>query len=148
MTQALTGGRQCGATRYRLLEEPTGASICHCRMCQKAFGGYFAALAGVPPDKLEWTRGAPSIYRSSEAAERGFCAACGTPLTFHYVGSNRISVALGSLDEPERAPPTRAYGLESKLSFFHTLDGLPGTRTEQDAPPEELARMAPLARPD
>jgi hypothetical protein len=142
----LTGGCQCGAVRYRLLEAPSGASICHCRMCQKAFGSYFAPLAGVPPAKLEWTRGAPAIYRSSQAAERGFCAACGTPLTFHYVGSNRISVSLGSLDDPSLAPPERAYGLESKLGFFAALDGLPGTRTEEDVSPQELERMKPLAR--
>ena len=40
----LTGGCQCGAVRYALLEEPTGAHICHCRMCQKAFGSFFAPL--------------------------------------------------------------------------------------------------------
>ena len=100
----------------------------------------------MPPAKLAWTRGAPAIYRSSQAAERGFCAACGTPLTFHYVGSNRISVSLGSLDDPSQAPPERAYGLESKLGFFAALDGLPGTRTEEDVSPQELERMKPLAR--
>ncbi len=44
----ITGGCQCGAIRYALHDAPTGASICHCRMCQKAFGNYFAPLAGVP----------------------------------------------------------------------------------------------------
>jgi hypothetical protein len=31
----MTGGCQCGAVRYALMSEPTHASICHCRMCQK-----------------------------------------------------------------------------------------------------------------
>ena len=145
-TGGLTGGCQCGATRYRLLAAPTGASLCHCRMCQKAFGSYFAPLAGVPLDKLEWTSGAPRIYRSSLAAERGFCGDCGTPLTFRYLDKDRISVSLGSLDDPAQAPPTRAYGLESKVAFFGALDDLPGTRTEDDAPADERARWAPLAR--
>ena len=39
----MTGGCQCGAVRYALMSEPTHASICHCRMCQKAFGNYFAS---------------------------------------------------------------------------------------------------------
>ena len=48
----LTGGCQCGTVRYALLSEPTNASICHCRMCQKAFGSYFAPLTGVPPKQV------------------------------------------------------------------------------------------------
>ncbi len=43
----LAGGCQCGAVRYRLVAEPTGVNICHCRMCQKASGGPFMAFAGV-----------------------------------------------------------------------------------------------------
>ncbi len=43
----MTGGCQCGAVRYALLSPPTNPHICHCRMCQKAFGSFFAPLAGV-----------------------------------------------------------------------------------------------------
>ena len=46
---AMTGGCR-GAVRYALLSEPTHASICHCSMCQKAFGNYFgAAHRGAEP---------------------------------------------------------------------------------------------------
>jgi hypothetical protein len=55
----LTGGCQCGAVRYALYTEPTSADICHCRMCQKAVGNLFMAVAGVPEDQLVWTKGAP-----------------------------------------------------------------------------------------
>ncbi len=34
---ALTGGCQCGAVRFRAAHLGR-ASLCHCRMCQKAFG--------------------------------------------------------------------------------------------------------------
>lgn len=141
----MTGGCQCGRVRYRLLEAPTNAHICHCRMCQRAFGSYFAPLAGVPRASLEWTAGAPAVYRSSQAAERGFFRDCGTPLFFAYVGRDRISVSLGSLDEPERAPPARAYGVEGRVSFFHELAALPGSRTEDDVPADMLERLRPTA---
>jgi hypothetical protein len=131
----LTGGCQCGAVRYALHAEPTGASICHCRMCQKAFGSFFAPLAGVPPEKFEVTRGTLSIFRSSEAAERGFCNNCGTPLTFHYVDRPRISISLGSLDQPERVVPETQYGIESRLSYFAKLSALPGDVTTEDDEP-------------
>ena len=38
------GGCQCGAVRYALYAEPTNPHVCHCRMCQKAFGSYFARV--------------------------------------------------------------------------------------------------------
>ena len=95
-----TGGCQCGAVRYALYSVPTEPSICHCRMCQKAFGNYFAALAGVPMADLAWTRGRPGTFDSSELVERGFCRDCGTPLFFRYRNRDRISVSIGSLDEP------------------------------------------------
>jgi len=121
----LTGGCQCGAMRYRLAGEPTGASVCHCRMCQKASGGPFMAFAGVRLDELVWTRGKPSVYASSTIAERGFCPDCGTPLTYRILGRDRISVSLGSLDEPAAVAPAMQYGVESKLRWFDSISGLP-----------------------
>src|SRR5215475_8929725 len=44
-----TGGCQCGAVRYALYGQPTNPHVCHCRMCQKAFGNYFVLLVRGPP---------------------------------------------------------------------------------------------------
>src|SRR5437016_2092071 len=95
----LTGGCQCGAVRYVLTAQPTNCNICHCRMCQKAGGGPLMAFGSVPIERFEWTRGSPKTFRSSSFAERGFCEACGTPLTYRHAGAT-ISVTLGSLDDP------------------------------------------------
>jgi hypothetical protein len=114
----LTGGCQCGAVRYRLEAEPTGANICHCRMCQKASGGPFMAFGGVRLEALVWTRGTPKAFASSSIAERGFCAECGTPLTYRPLGRNRIAVTIGSLDNPSAVPPTSQLGLESKAPWL------------------------------
>jgi len=138
----ITGGCQCGAVRYALSEQPTGAHICHCRMCQKAFGSFFAPLAGVPMTAFEITRGKLSIFKSSDQTERGFCKDCGTPLTFHYVESPRIAIAIGSLDEPEKVEPTIEYGIEAKLSWFGKLAGLPGDKTTEEDNPELATKIA------
>jgi hypothetical protein len=134
--------------RYALYAEPTNPHVCHCRMCQKAFGGYFAPLASVPLTDFAWLKGTPGVFHSSEAAERGFCRDCGTPLFFRYVDRDRIAVSLGSLDEPSRVAPAKQYGLESRLPFVATLTTLPGTRTEDDVSPAELARFKSRQHPD
>ncbi|CAN5299952.1 GFA family protein [soil metagenome] len=131
----MTGGCQCGAVRYALHEPPSGPHICHCRMCQKAFGSFFAPLAGVPLDKFELTRGTLATFMSSDQTERGFCAKCGTPLTFHSVDKQRIAFSIGSLDEPEKVRPLHQYGVESRMPWFNELHLQPGEQTtEQDAP--------------
>jgi hypothetical protein len=127
----LTGGCQCGAVRYRLIVEPTGVNICHCRMCQKASGGPLMAFGGVRLDQLVWTRGAPKIFASSAIGERGFCAQCGTPLTYrmHELEGDRISVALGSLDQPAAVAPTIQFGVESKVPWLDGALALPAQKT-------------------
>src|SRR3546814_5423707 len=64
-TQA-SGGCQCGAVRYRVTAVLDTSHICHCRMCQKAAGNFFIALIGVPRDAVDWTRGAPTWFKSSD----------------------------------------------------------------------------------
>jgi len=138
----LTGGCQCGAVRYALHERPANPHICHCRMCQKAFGAFFAPLAGVPLDRFEVTRGRLAVFMSSGKTERGFCRDCGTPLTIRDVGSPRIEFSIGSLDDPEAVPPQRQIGIESRLSWFSTLCALPGDTTTEEEDPEFAARIA------
>ena len=125
-----TGGCQCGAVRYRLLTPPEHASICHCRMCQRASGQPFMALARVKHEALQWTRGRPAMFSSSNIVERGFCSTCGTPLTYHRLAGGTVSVTIGSLDDPEAACPVQQYGIESALSWTAGLDALPSQRTE------------------
>lgn len=126
----LTGGCQCGAVRYQMLTRPEHASICHCGMCRKASGQPFMAFARVRHENLRWTRGRPAVFASSDIAERGFCSACGTPLTYRHVDGRNISLTIGSLDDPEAARPMVQFGIEGKLSWLGELDQLPGKRTE------------------
>ena len=125
----LTGGCQCGAVRYRVDMQPVGAHFCHCRMCQRAVGNVFASLAPVLKERLVWDKKPPQFFKSSTAAQRGFCAQCGTPLTFAYNQSRWICVTTGSLDEPARVPPTVHYGIESQVHWLHLHEELPREET-------------------
>ena len=94
MSESWSGGCQCGAVRYRFSQKPTGAHICHCRMCQKAFGGFYGPL--VTAFGVTWTRGQPTWFQSSNKVRRGFCAQCGTPLAYDF-GASAIELAIGRI---------------------------------------------------
>ncbi len=129
----IAGGCQCGAVRYALYVAPQKSHVCHCRMCQRASGGVFAALAGAPKADFAWTAGAPAIFASSNLAERAFCRECGTPLGFTYVLTEaRQYVTIGSLDAPEAAPIVIQYGVESRLPWVRFCEDVPGEATGED----------------
>jgi hypothetical protein len=142
MTTPITGGCQCGAVRYRINGALRGPGICHCRMCQKAFGGAFAALASVSLADLEWTRGHPRLFDSSDEVARGFCANCGTPLTFAYKGRDYLDISLGSLDEPAKVAPEGQVWASSQIRWFGHLHELPARAFDDPGYEETVAAIA------
>lgn len=136
-----SGGCQCGALRFRarsLLDNP---HICHCRMCQKAAGNFFAALVGVPLSDFEWTRGKPAAFRSSELVERGFCRDCGTPMFFKRDGNRHISMSIGAFDRPETIPLGYQLGMEGRLPQMDQLAGLKDYGATEDGDQERQASV-------
>jgi len=144
----LTGGCQCGAVRFAVTGVPAKISICHCRMCQKAAGAPFASFADIPRENFRWTKGAPATFRSSSIAERGFCAACGTPLSFGRIDGPRIEIMTGTFDRPDQVVPTRQYGTESRLGWVGTVVNLPSQTTLQNYGPEKMATIVSHQHPD
>jgi hypothetical protein len=142
----MTGGCQCGAIRYSVQGGAADPAICHCRMCQKAVGSIFWPYFSVRAADLKWTRGQVALYRSSAAAQRGFCAACGTPLTFQRVGSEKLDLSLGSLDDPARVRPASQHWAEARMPWFRDLADLPEVVTNKSE--AEIARRKPYQHPD
>ncbi len=147
-TLSISGGCQCGAVRYRVNAPLGRASICHCRMCQKAFGNLGAPLVAAPFAHFVWTRGKPSEFRSSVPVARGFCAACGTPLYMHEDGDTNIELAICTLDDPNLAWPVENVGIEGKVAWFDTLNALPTDTTEHNNPLAATGRYATRQHPD
>ncbi len=133
-TPVATGGCQCGKVQYALYVAPQNSHVCHCRMCQRATGGLFAALAGAPKGEFEWTDGEPAFFESSNLAKRGYCRDCGTPLSFSYnMPEARFYVTIGSLDDPNAAGIVIQYGVESRIEWVKFCDDVPAERTGEDA---------------
>jgi hypothetical protein len=127
-----SGGCQCGAVRYHAAAFLDSSHICHCRMCQKAVGNFFAALIGIPRDAFEWTRGQPALFQSSDPVTRGFCRDCGTPLLYDYSDSKHLNVTTGSLDNPAPFAPQMQFGTEARMPWFSDICALSeGGTTEE-----------------
>jgi hypothetical protein len=131
---AYSGGCQCGAIRYRAEGPRDRASVCYCRMCQKASGGPFMAFVRFPVEQVSWSK-SPAIFASSNLVERGFCADCGTPLTYRKIDSGNISLTLHSLDHPEAVAPDRSFSQEMRASWCLALDALPVEPTPEATEP-------------
>ena len=129
-----SGGCQCGAVRWHATEVGDNPHICHCRMCQKASGQPFMGLTGGNIEHLKWTRGAPSFFRSSNMAQRGFCRDCGTPLYYRSLSGPNVSMTIASFDTPHAIPIRYEMGLEGRHPDLRPLPGAEqiGTTEEGD----------------
>ena len=144
----LTGGCQCGAVRYRLAATSDAATICHCRMCQKATGSPYGAYARMAREALVFTRGAVKAFRSSEIAERGFCADCGTPLTYRNVTSARISVTICSLDDPNSVTPAFQLDALNAVAWVGECLTKPNTQIADWLAEKSIAEIGVRQHPD
>ncbi|MCH2239542.1 MAG: GFA family protein [Blastomonas sp.] len=116
-------------------------------MCQKATGGLFGPYVGVPFDAVIWTRGQPSYFQSSNMVRRGFCGACGTPLTYEY-GEGHISFALGTMDNPRSVKLSEQLASPEWIADFETLANLPEHSADEPRAAAHLASIISFQHPD
>ena len=124
MKLPLVGGCLCGAVRYRISSAPRSADYCHCRMCRRAAGAPVVARLTVTNKSFSWTADRPAVYRSSQTAERLFCAKCGTQLALRDE-PDHLDVTLASLDTPEAVRPSYHIWTASRIGWFEIADDLP-----------------------
>ena len=121
----ITGGCLCGEVRYRAKGEALWVVHCHCRWCQRVSGAAFLTYVGFRTEDLEWAKGAPTIFESSAEVERGFCARCGSTLSFARPRRGNIDVCVGTLDNPHGIDPEEHIFTDQQLAWLHVDDGLP-----------------------
>jgi len=120
------GGCFCGAVRYLVTAEPFNSTLCHCTMCRRASGAPCVAWFSVPRAGLRFTAGCLAYYASSPGVRRGFCAGCGTQMTFEDARwPEELDVTTASLDDPELAPPGDHTYMQSHLPWLQLADSMP-----------------------
>ena len=84
----------------------------------------FDALPGL--QFLYYAASGRPTYASSQEAQRGFCAACGTQVSFTASFlPGLIDITIGSLDRPEAIQPTLHYWHSRHLAWAEFADSLP-----------------------
>jgi len=120
------GGCLCGALRYEIAGEAANPCFCHCTSCRRASGAPMVPWGTFARDALRITRGRLQEYRSSEQVWRGFCAHCGTSLTYrHEARAGEIDVTLATLDDPTAIAPRMHVWVQERLPWVAVADQLP-----------------------
>lgn len=120
------GGCLCGAVRFEARAEPLWIAHCHCHSCRRNTGSAVATFIGYQMDDVQWTAGDRAFYESSPGVKRGFCATCGTPMS--YEGDRapgEIHLYISTMDEPDKFPPRNHVFFEEKITWFDTADDTP-----------------------
>lgn len=123
------GGCSCGAVRYECTGDPVIMGNCHCRDCQRASGGAYTPVLGVPRSTVKIT-GEVKYYESKadsgRIAKRGFCPNCGSSL-FGLPPSfpDLIALAASSLDDPSIFKPAMDIYTSSAQPWDHMDASLP-----------------------
>ena len=122
----LFGRCLCGAIQFVVDGDPIWVGYCHCDSCRRSTGAAAVVHVGVHPDDLTFTQGERKIYNSSPGVERGFCADCGTPMSYQAVRfPDYIQLYVGTFDNPEQFKPLAHVHVAEQLPWFEVADDLP-----------------------
>jgi heme-degrading monooxygenase HmoA len=120
----VTGGCACGAVRYRVRGLPREPTLCHCVDCRRACGAPVVGWATFEASGVEWS-GSLKERRSSDRAFRGFCAECGSQLSYRLASASEdIDLSLATLDDPNAIAPSDHTYVHSQLLWLRFADGL------------------------
>jgi hypothetical protein len=119
------GSCLCGAVRVEVAGELPAPDACHCSMCRKQ-SGHFWASTDLPRDRVT-IEGAENLtwFRSSEMARRGFCGTCGSFLFWEPIGRATIAIAMGAFEAPTGTRLARHIFVAGKGDYYEIGDGLP-----------------------
>ena len=149
MTQTLTGGCRCGATRYSLaLDAMPPVYCCHCLDCQSWSGSAFSEQALIRADAI--TVSGPVVdYRITNASgaesHQRLCGVCHARI--YNTNSARPGIAVvraGTLDASDTLTPRAHIWVKRKQPWVTIADDVP--TFAENAPPAEFIAIMMRAR--
>jgi hypothetical protein len=125
----IKGGCLCGSVRYTADADPTSATVCHCRDCQKFTGSAFATLVLVDKEAvtIEGTlKTFSSIGGSGNPILRHFCPECGSSIAEESGTRPEIIILnVGTFDNPAVTKPGREIFCDDALPWLAVHGEIP-----------------------
>lgn len=111
--QTVSGGCLCGAVKFSAELPSKWCAHCHCTMCRRAHGAGYVTWVGFEDSQFRIETGEDRLrwFASSENAQRGFCATCGSTMFFRSSKwAGEIHIALASIVDPiDRKPQANVF---------------------------------------
>jgi hypothetical protein len=116
------GSCRCGAINFVANSAWKFIGNCHCAACRRSYGSIFSTFIGYAEQQVEWS-GDRRLFESSPGVLRGFCANCGTPLSYQgQKWPGEIHLLLGAFDEQSDLKPTSDAFTAEALPFAPRLE--------------------------
>jgi hypothetical protein len=123
MSDQFEGGCICGAVRFVATGQPKWVAWCHCQSCRRHSGAPVSVFAAFERAAYTVTKGEIAKFNSSPGTRRGFCAKCGSTLTYESEHSpTETHFHVGAFDQAEWLAPTQHDFPEERLSWLHLGD--------------------------
>ncbi len=131
MTNEITTGKcLCGSIKFKIHGDPMWVSHCHCQSCRRNTGSVVATFVGLRKEQLSYTTGSRKFYESSPGVQRGFCADCGTPLTYEANWcEGEVHLYISTFDNPALFTPEKHVFFKEKIPWLEISDHLPRFET-------------------
>jgi hypothetical protein len=133
MTDCTEGQCFCGSVTYRIRGRATSFQHCHCTQCQRIHGASFVSWLGFRTDDCRISdpgRAAKCI--NTGAANRHFCANCGTHFLFEYGSADGSQAADGRSYVPAATITATTLVLDDRIN----APGCERFHIEKDRQPE------------
>jgi hypothetical protein len=119
------GSCLCGAVRFDVSAPLHRPDACHCTMCRKQSGHYWASTDVLRTDLTLHGADHLTWFQSSAHVRRGFCSTCGAALFWDAVRRDRIAIAMGAFDAPTQTTLDKHIFVADKGDYYEIADGLP-----------------------
>jgi hypothetical protein len=111
------GSCLCKALRFTVLLEHQRVTACHCGTCRQWSGGP-ALTVDTPHAPHFEDEQHLKLFASSEWAERGFCARCGTHLFYRLKAGGFHSIPVGVLEGKEDWHFAEQFFVDERPAYY------------------------------